>query len=392
MNAVAEIVPATGGELIVAGNFTPLAVVSDQKVYSEFYDKLRQMVDEFEPDLTTEKGRKAVASLAHKIARSKTAIDDAGKKLTEDARATIKAVDENRREIREQLDELKAVARKPLTDWEAAEEARQEKAREELLRIREAGRVDFTDDAAAVHERIAELEALTIDPALHGDLVGIANAAKVDALEALQAASVRLAREEQERAELERLRAEKIERDRIEAERAAEAEAQRQREEAEKAEQERQEREAREAEARAKAEQERIEQAQREAEERARAEAEQRAEEERQAAARAAQAERLATERAHAEALAAERARAEEAERTAQAERDRIAEQERQRQAAAEQEAAALRAREADRAHRGKVMGEAKEAIIEAGADEAIAKAIVLAIAAGNVPHVSIGF
>ena len=37
-------------------------------------------------------------------------------------------------------------------------------------------------------------------------------------------------------------------------------------------------------------------------------------------------------------------------------------------------------------------MGAAKAAIIEIGIDEAKAKEIVLAIAAGNVPHISIRF
>lgn len=371
MNAVADIVSETDGELIVAGNFTPLSVVSDQKAYSEFYDKLRQMVDQFDPDLSTEKGRKAIASLAHKIARSKTAIDAAGKKLNEEARAKISAVDESRRKIREQLDELKAEARRPLTEWEAAEEARQEKAREELRLIREAGPVNFTDTTESVQARIDWLEALNVSEELYRSQVGVAAAAKSDALESLRSGYSRLVREEQERAELERLRAEAAERERIEAERFAEAEAQRQREEAEKAEREREEREAREAEARAKAEQERIEQAQRQAEERVRREA----------------------ERAHAEELEAAQRRADEAERAAQDERDRIAEQERQQQAEAEAEAAALRAREADREHRSAVMREAKEAIMEASdIAEDVAKVIVLAIVGGNVPRVSIRF
>ncbi|WP_277750417.1 hypothetical protein [Croceibacterium ferulae] len=42
--------------------------------------------------MTTAKGRKAIASLAAKVARTKTAIDDAGKKLNEEARAKINAV------------------------------------------------------------------------------------------------------------------------------------------------------------------------------------------------------------------------------------------------------------------------------------------------------------
>jgi colicin import membrane protein len=49
-------------------------------------------------------------------------------------------------------------------------------------------------------------------------------------------------------------------------------------------------------------------------------------------------------------------------------------------------------ARQADREHRGKVMGEAKSALIEIGAAEDLAKKIVLAIVAGEIPHVSLRF
>jgi colicin import membrane protein len=58
------------------------------------------------------------------VTRSKTAIDDAGKKLNEEARAKINAVDAQRRKIREELDALAEEVRKPLTEWEKAEDQR----------------------------------------------------------------------------------------------------------------------------------------------------------------------------------------------------------------------------------------------------------------------------
>lgn len=97
MSVAAEVLPETDGELTLFKSYTPLAVITDAKVYSEFYEKLRQIADEFEADVSTDKGRKEIASLAYKVARTKTAIDDAGKKLNEEARAKINAVDEDRR-------------------------------------------------------------------------------------------------------------------------------------------------------------------------------------------------------------------------------------------------------------------------------------------------------
>jgi colicin import membrane protein len=364
MTAVAEATPAKGTDIVALVEATPVVVLTDKQKFSDFYEAMKAECDAHEPDLTTEKGRKAIASLAFKVARTKTAIDDAGKKLNEEARARINAVDEARREIREQLDALKAEVRRPLTEWEEAEKVREERAGAELARLREAGRVEFMDTAEGVQARIAALEATAIDADLFRESAGIAEAARADAISALQAAHARLVREETERAELERLRAEKAEQERAEAEKRAAEEAERQRIEAEKA------------------EQERLARIQAEAEERAKAEAERKAQEEREAA-----------ERAHAEALAAERRRAEEAEAAAKAELDRIAREEAERAAIAEREAAEQARRAADREHRGKIMGVAKEAIMEAGpVNEAAARAIVLAIAAGNVPAVSIEF
>lgn len=353
MNAVSEIERPTGNEIIALVEANPVMVLTDAKRFSEFYEEMRRETDALDANVATEKGRKAIASMAYKVARTKTAIDDAGKKLNEEARARINAIDESRREIRKQLDELKDEVRQPLTEWEAAEDQRIERAKAQLTKVREMGRVSFDDTAETVASRLTELGELVIDEALHGEGFGIAQAARADALTSLQSASERLIREEEERAELERLRAEAAARDRREAERREAEEAERRRAEAEKA------------------EQERIAALERQAEERAKAEAERKAREEREKA-----------ERAHAEELAAERRRAEDAERKEAA---RLAEIER--------EAAAQAAREADRAHRSRIMAAAKEAIMESGeVDEAAAKRIVLAIAGNNIPNVSIRF
>lgn len=364
MSAVAEVARPKSGEIVALVEANPVMVLTDPKKFSEFYEAMRRETDALDADVETDKGRKAIASMAYKVARTKTAIDEAGKKLNEEARARINSVDESRREIRKQLDDLKDEVRRPLTEWEEAEQQRVERAHAELTKIREMGRVDLDDTAPSVKARYGELDALTLDPNLHGDTLGIAEAAKADALAALLSAHERLVREEKERAELEKLRAEAAERERLEAERKTAEEAERRRAEAEKA------------------ENDRIAALQREAEERAKAEAE-----------RVAREEREATERAHAEALATERRRAEEAERATQAERDRIAREEATRKADEEKAAEEQLRREADRAHRGKIMAAAKEAIMEAGpVDEAVAKAIVLAIAAGSVPAITIRF
>jgi len=82
-------------------------------------------VRSFVPDTSTVSGRKDIASIAYKVAQSKVLLDKAGKGLVEDWKTQAKKVDEVRKRIRDDLDELKDEARKPLTDWEEAENARE---------------------------------------------------------------------------------------------------------------------------------------------------------------------------------------------------------------------------------------------------------------------------
>lgn len=79
------------------------------------------------PDITSVKGRKEVASLAHKVSKSKVALDNAGKTLVSDWKAKSKLVDASRKEARDFLDNLKTKVRLPLTKWENEEEIKAEK-------------------------------------------------------------------------------------------------------------------------------------------------------------------------------------------------------------------------------------------------------------------------
>ena len=61
-------------------------------------------------------------------------MDSAGKKLVADWKEKAKKVDESRKIARDFLDNLRDEVRRPLTEWEEAEEKRiaEEKAREEF--------------------------------------------------------------------------------------------------------------------------------------------------------------------------------------------------------------------------------------------------------------------
>src|SRR5690606_14600790 len=224
------------------------------------------------------------------VTRTKTAIDNAGKKLNEDARAKINAVDAQRRKVREDFDALAELARKPLTDWEKQEEARVEYCKSFIKAIEDCGNGLIGGETYPFPILFREMEEKLVVTSELAEFEDQARVAHRIALEKLNATFEAHMKAEADRAELEKLRAEKEERDRVEAqrleaERLAKEAAERERIEKERQEREAAEQEAREAraaqEAKAKAERaakEAIERAEREkAEAIAKAEAEARA-------------------------------------------------------------------------------------------------------------------
>ena len=352
----------------------PLVVLTDAEKFDRFYADMKAETDRLEIDLTTETGRKRIASMAFKVARTKTAIDEAGKLLTSEWRDKINTVDEARRNIRTRLDNLKEEVRRPLTEWEAEDETRQATVAAIIDSLRTAAVVTAEENAADVLLRLGNVKARELSPEVMQDHFDIAEGLRAYAVETLTTIHARLLKEADDRAELERLREAQAKR---EAEAAAKAEAE--------------ENAAREkAEAAAKAERERLAAEQRQAEIDAAAK---KAGEAAKAAAEAEAAEaRAAQERAGAEALAAEKKRADEAEASRQAEADRIAREHVAAEAEAKRLADEQAARDKDRKHRGEIMGAAKAAIMTLGADEDTAKKIVLAIVAGEIPAVTLRF
>jgi hypothetical protein len=354
---------------------TAAVVLFESEKFNAFYAKLKADIDAVPVDLTTDKGRKAIASAAAKVRTEKASIDRDRKRLTQEWRDMTAQVNGAWKSIETQLDELAVEARRPLTEWEDAEKERLDRCNEVISDIHGAAIVTLDDTAETVRLRGMRIWAIEIGDDFQA-LKSEAEQAKSATISTLQAALARLKREEAERAELEKLRAEAVERERIEADkRAAEELAQREAE----------------AEQRRKDEAAAAEKAKADREAEIAAQAEQRAKDD---AERAAQVERDRVQREHDEAIAAERRRAEEAEAAMQAERDRVAKVEADRQAATAAEAAEQARRDKNRAHRSQIMGEAKIAIMAAGKalHEDAAVAIVKAIVAGQIPHVTLRF
>ena len=109
-------------DLVVIEKKNAMAVFTNNDQLDPLIEAIEKEARSLVPDVTTKKGRDAIASMAHKVARSKTYIDNAGKDLVAELKALPKQIDESRRVVRERLDALKDEVRKPLTEWEAEQE------------------------------------------------------------------------------------------------------------------------------------------------------------------------------------------------------------------------------------------------------------------------------
>lgn len=317
-------------DLVVIEKQNAMAVFTTKEQLDPIIEAIEKEARSLVPDVSTRKGRDAIASMAHKVARSKTYIDNAGKDLVAELKALPKQIDESRRIVRERLDALKDEVRRPLTEWEAEQE-----------------RIKAEEAMNAMHA-----EALVMNEEFDRQ-----RAAQIEADH-----------------EMALLMNDMFDRDREEQRRQAE---QTQREHEERIKREAAEQARRDAEARHKAEIEAA--ARREAEEKARAEAAERQRiEAEQRAAREKQEAEARARREKEEAVAAERRRQEEAEAARLAEEQRKAEEEARRAA--------------DKEHRRTVNRRVYADLIAQGIPEEFAQKAVLAIAGGKVQDAHIKY
>lgn len=284
--------------------------------------------------LDTAEGRERIKSVAYKVARSKTALDDMGKELVADIKKKSGAIDAERRIIRERLDALKDRVRGPLTAWEDSEAQRIDGHEKALVWLVESDRFATTPTAAMIRAQAADVSSLS-----HRDWQEFKERGDVAVIEAhAKLSTLLLAAEQAERdaAELAELRRIKAERDTADAA-AAQIKAQ-----AERAAQD-------------------------------------------AAAFAASEAIRIENEKAR------EIERAAQAQRNAEAAAARAVEDERKRVAAAKAAEDAVTAkREANTRHRNKIHREIVTNLCSRGFDETQATNIVSWLSNGEIPRVSI--
>ncbi|EOY4494442.1 hypothetical protein ACP504_000194 [Escherichia coli] len=228
-------------DLVVIEKRNAMAVFTNNDQLDPLIEAIEKEARSLVPDVTTKKGRDAIASMAHKVARSKTYIDNAGKALVAELKALPKQIDESRRVVRERLDALKDEVRRPLTEWEAEQERiKAEEAMNALHVEALAMNEEFDRQLAARIESDHEMAMLMndafdreqADKAAEAERQRIAHEEEIKRMAAAAAArevEQRAPREREEAAHREavlKAQAEQAERDRIAAEKKAEADKQ----------------------------------------------------------------------------------------------------------------------------------------------------------------------
>jgi len=205
-------------DLITIEQSTALTVFTKPDGLKGILDQIADEARSVALDVSTAKGRKEVASVAYKIARSKTYIDGVGKDLVAEMKELPKKVDAARKQARDFLDNLATEIRKPLDEWEV-----------------EQARIEAEKQAAEAAEALAKQIALDHEMALlmndaydrrKQDEARLAEEQRIERENQIRIEAEQKAKADAERQILEaKLATERAEREKIEAEaRAARAE------------------------------------------------------------------------------------------------------------------------------------------------------------------------
>ena len=90
-------------DLVVIEKANAMTVFQSADQIEEILQKVEREVMSFVPDITTAKGRKEIASLAYKVAQTKTYLDGLGKDLVAELKEIPKLIDANRKTVRDPM-------------------------------------------------------------------------------------------------------------------------------------------------------------------------------------------------------------------------------------------------------------------------------------------------
>lgn len=114
---------------------------------NQFVEAVRSAVINEVPDLSTDKGRKRIASLAATVARSKTAVDDAGRLYLKKLKEQPKVIEAELRQFEADMNALRDQVRAPLNEWQAKKDAEEAKVQAAIDQV--VARFTLPADATA---------------------------------------------------------------------------------------------------------------------------------------------------------------------------------------------------------------------------------------------------
>lgn len=202
-------------ESIKDNDLMPVESVNAVELYKEDGMKdvvkyIKEQVDSLDLSIETNKDRSNVASVAYKIARSKTFLDNLGKDLKAEAQAEVKSIDSVRKAMREDLEALQLEVREPLNKYEADIKAKEAEITALMITFEEFGvlvnEFNVLLTSTELSERLNTINGISISEEFFGDsylrAVSILEASRKKIDQGLEVALVR----EAEAKELEELR------------------------------------------------------------------------------------------------------------------------------------------------------------------------------------------
>jgi len=153
-------------DLIIKENLVPSQIFTEAGI-DPLLKSIKEEVDKFVPDMTSEKGRAEIKSMARKVSRSKTYLEEKALELTEEWAKKKKVVDVSRAKFKKELDALRDEVRRPVTEWENAEKDRVTKYAQLLENLKNRDfllhSTDFLSNIDMLKKRADALDILIVE-------------------------------------------------------------------------------------------------------------------------------------------------------------------------------------------------------------------------------------
>ena len=193
-------------ELVVIPKESALQIFTTEGAIDQYLNIIRDEIDKFVPDTSTISGRERIASFSYKISKCKTGIDAIRKDLADEQKEIPKKIDATGKRVRDTLDQWRDEVRKPLTDWEEAESARQNRIKSDIDELQAVADDRQPRAAQVLKDRLAEVFRMEITEAVYNEYLSMAREAWLAACDHLGIAIQEAEQREKDALELAELR------------------------------------------------------------------------------------------------------------------------------------------------------------------------------------------